>query len=101
MLEEGQGPIPLAFAPNKLPPANSSPDYHRTDLAKCLPACNPVRMVTSNDIRATFLDYFARNGHQVVPSASLVPRNDPTLMFTNAGMVPVQERLHRPGKAPL
>jgi len=45
-------------------------------------------MVTSNDIRATFLNYFARNGHQVVPSASLVPRNDPTLLFTNSGMVP-------------
>jgi len=45
-------------------------------------------MVTSNDIRATFLNYFARHGHQVVPSASLVPKNDPTLMFTAAGMVP-------------
>jgi alanyl-tRNA synthetase len=45
-------------------------------------------MVTSNDIRATFLNYFARNGHQVVPSAPLVPRNDPTLLFTSAGMVP-------------
>jgi alanyl-tRNA synthetase len=45
-------------------------------------------MVTSNDIRATFLSYFARNGHQVVPSAPLVPRNDPTLLFTSAGMVP-------------
>src|ERR1700721_3984137 len=45
-------------------------------------------MFSSNDIRATFLNYFARNGHQVVPSASLVPRNDPTLLFTNAGMVP-------------
>ena len=44
-------------------------------------------MASSNDIRATFLDYFARNGHQVVESSSLVPRNDPTLMFTNAGMV--------------
>ncbi len=41
-----------------------------------------------NEIRSTFLDYFARNGHEVVPSAPLVPRNDPTLMFTNAGMVP-------------
>ena len=40
-----------------------------------------------NDIRATFLDYFAKNGHEVVPSSPLVPRNDPTLMFTNAGMV--------------
>jgi alanyl-tRNA synthetase len=40
-----------------------------------------------NEIRSTFLDYFARNGHTVVPSSPLVPRNDPTLMFTNAGMV--------------
>lgn len=44
-------------------------------------------MTSSNDIRATFLDYFARNGHTVVESSPLVPRNDPTLMFTNAGMV--------------
>jgi alanyl-tRNA synthetase len=44
-------------------------------------------MPSSNDIRATFLDYFARNGHTVVPSSSLVPRNDPTLLFTNSGMV--------------
>ncbi|MFN3658545.1 MAG: alanine--tRNA ligase [Pseudolabrys sp.] len=40
-----------------------------------------------NDIRKAFLDYFARNDHQVVASSALVPRNDPTLMFTNAGMV--------------
>jgi alanyl-tRNA synthetase len=40
-----------------------------------------------NEIRASFLDYFARNGHAVVPSSPLVPRNDPTLMFTNSGMV--------------
>ena len=44
-------------------------------------------MASSNDIRATFLDYFARNGHQVVESSPLVPRNDPTLLFTNSGMV--------------
>jgi alanyl-tRNA synthetase len=44
-------------------------------------------MASSNDIRAAFLDYFARNGHEVVASSPLVPRNDPTLMFTNAGMV--------------
>jgi alanyl-tRNA synthetase len=40
-----------------------------------------------NDIRKNFLDYFVRNGHTVVASSALVPRNDPTLMFTNAGMV--------------
>src|SRR3954452_24753655 len=44
-------------------------------------------MTSSNDIRATVLDYFARNGHTVVESSPLVPRNDPTLMFSNAGMV--------------
>lgn len=40
-----------------------------------------------NDIRSKFLDFFAENGHEIVPSSPLVPRNDPTLMFTNAGMV--------------
>ena len=45
-------------------------------------------MTSTNDIRRGFLDYFAREGHQVVPSAPLVPQNDPTLMFVNAGMVP-------------
>ncbi|MDN3567331.1 alanine--tRNA ligase [Paeniroseomonas aquatica] len=44
-------------------------------------------MTSSNDIRATFLGYFGRNGHQVVDSSPLVPRNDPTLMFANSGMV--------------
>ncbi|MDP3693539.1 alanine--tRNA ligase, partial [Bradyrhizobium sp.] len=40
-----------------------------------------------NEIRSTFLNYFAAEGHAIVPSSPLVPRNDPTLMFTNAGMV--------------
>jgi len=44
-------------------------------------------MTALTDIRATFLNYFARHGHEVVSSSPLVPRNDPTLMFTNAGMV--------------
>jgi alanyl-tRNA synthetase len=44
-------------------------------------------MASLNDIRSTFLDYFAKNGHAVVDSSPLVPRNDPTLMFTNSGMV--------------
>ena len=44
-------------------------------------------MTTANEIRGGFLDYFARNGHEVVASSALVPHNDPTLLFTNAGMV--------------
>jgi alanyl-tRNA synthetase len=44
-------------------------------------------MASLNDIRTTFLEYFRRNDHEVVPSSPLVPRNDPTLMFTNSGMV--------------
>src|SRR4029079_13468114 len=44
-------------------------------------------MASVSDIRRTFLEYFRKNGHEVVASSPLVPRNDPTLMFTNAGMV--------------
>jgi alanyl-tRNA synthetase len=44
-------------------------------------------MTSTNEIRRSFLEYFGRNGHEVVASSSLVPHNDPTLMFTNAGMV--------------
>ncbi|MFM8679447.1 MAG: alanine--tRNA ligase, partial [Alphaproteobacteria bacterium] len=44
-------------------------------------------MASANEIRSAFLDYFGKNGHQVIASSPLVPRNDPTLMFTNAGMV--------------
>ncbi|MGL4541796.1 MAG: alanine--tRNA ligase, partial [Polymorphobacter sp.] len=45
-------------------------------------------MTSTNEIRRSFLDYFASVGHKVVASAPLVPQNDPTLMFVNAGMVP-------------
>ena len=60
-----------------------------------LAACRPLAYIavmnaltSTNDIRRSFLDHFAREGHAVVPSAPLVPQNDPTLMFVNAGMVP-------------
>ncbi len=45
-------------------------------------------MTSTNEIRRSFLEYFSRNGHAATPSAPLVPYNDPTLMFVNAGMVP-------------
>jgi alanyl-tRNA synthetase len=45
-------------------------------------------MTSTNDVRRGFLEYFEKNGHARVPSAPLVPHNDPTLMFVNAGMVP-------------
>ena len=44
-------------------------------------------MITSNDIRQSFLEFFKSKGHEIIPSSSLVPSNDPTLLFTNAGMV--------------
>ena len=44
-------------------------------------------MITTNEIRKNWLEFFAKNGHTVVNSSPLVPHNDPTLMFTNAGMV--------------
>ncbi len=47
--------------------------------------------MTSDEIRKAFLAYFAENGHEVVPSAPLVPQNDPTLYFVNAGMVPFKD----------
>ena len=48
-------------------------------------------MITTHQIRQRFLDFFARKGHQVVPSAPLIPQNDPTLLFVNAGMVPFKD----------
>jgi alanyl-tRNA synthetase len=46
-----------------------------------------LRYMTSAEIRASFLEFFRKNGHTIVPSSPLVPANDPTLLFTNAGMV--------------
>ena len=61
------------------------------EIEGCLRLIRPfsdwMNMSSVNDIRSTFLNYFGQNGHEIVPSSPLVPRNDPTLMFTNAGMV--------------
>ena len=46
---------------------------------------------TTDKVRQSFLDFFAARGHAIVPSASLIPKGDPTLLFTNAGMVPFKD----------
>jgi alanyl-tRNA synthetase len=57
-------------------------------------------MASVNDIRSKFLDYFREAGHEAVASGPLVPRNDPTLMFTNAGMVQFKDYFTGKARAP-
>ncbi|WP_128291873.1 alanine--tRNA ligase [Afifella aestuarii] len=57
-------------------------------------------MIGVNEIRSAFLDYFSKHDHEIVASGPLVPRNDPTLMFTNAGMVPFKDFFTGRAKAP-
>ncbi|MEP3226457.1 MAG: alanine--tRNA ligase [Parasphingorhabdus sp.] len=57
-------------------------------------------MQTTNDIRRSFLDYFGDKGHAIVPSSPLIPHNDPTLMFINAGMVPFKNIFTGAEKSP-
>src|SRR5690606_27595204 len=78
-------PYPLS-GQGRAPPLQAEPERQAAE--------QPLRTQQSwtemsgvNEIRSAFLDYFAKHGHEVVPSSPLVPRNDPTLMFTNAGMV--------------
>ncbi|MEX0853488.1 MAG: alanine--tRNA ligase [Bauldia sp.] len=58
-------------------------------------------MISVNDIRSHFLGFFEKNGHAVVPSGPLVPRNDPTLLFANAGMVQFKDYFTGRAKAPV
>src|SRR3546814_16708807 len=56
------------------------------------PASMPTpKTLTTSDIRRDFLEFFSARGHTIVPSAPLVPGNDPTLLFTNSGMVQFKE----------
>ena len=64
------------------------PEGQACALAASAPLAYIAGMTSTNDIRRGFIDFFAREGHAIVPSAPLVPQNDPTLMFVNAGMVP-------------
>ena len=68
--------------------AERGPNRKAGSLAASQHVAYIARMTSTNDIRRAFLDYFGREGHAFVPSAPLVPQNDPTLMFVNAGMVP-------------
>src|SRR6185369_14100582 len=65
----------------KLSPAPSAPLW-----LKGFPNLESKRMLTGSQIRRKFLDYFVQKGHKEVHSSSLVPQNDPSLLFTNAGM---------------
>jgi alanyl-tRNA synthetase len=60
-----------------------------------------LKSMTSSEIRASFLEFFRKNGHAVLPSSSLVPGNDPTLLFTNAGMVQFKDCIPWTGGARL
>ena len=57
--------------------------------------------LSTNEIRQIYLDYFQEKGHELVDSSSLVPVNDPSLLFTNAGMVPFKRYVVRPRKESL
>ena len=56
-------------------------------IRKATPKASAARTLSSNELRSLFLEYFRQHGHTIVPSSPLVPANDPTLLFTNAGMV--------------
>src|SRR5580765_3461410 len=54
-------------------------------------SAKPPPHMSATEVRRAFLEFFRERGHTVVPSASLVPGNDPTLLFTNSGMVPFKD----------
>ncbi|MDE6868161.1 MAG: hypothetical protein K2J83_03350, partial [Clostridia bacterium] len=48
-----------------------------------------MKKITSENLRKTYLEFFESKGHKIIPSASLIPENDPTVLFTTAGMHPL------------
>ncbi|KAJ1921150.1 hypothetical protein LPJ71_001339, partial [Coemansia sp. S17] len=56
--------------------------------------------MSASDIRQRYTDYFVKNGHTLLPSADIVPRNDATLLFSSAGMVPFKQFFLNPATAP-
>src|SRR5436190_2454896 len=79
--------VPIAYRPSPI----ASPIAYCPSPRRIVPIAyrpSPLRMIpmTSNEIRRTFLEYFRTNGHRIVSSSPLVPGDDPTLLFTNAGM---------------
>src|SRR5262249_40468274 len=72
------------------PPLRARPtgrDAGATRLIRVPPSSNRRAMMTGAEVRSGFLDFFRARGHEIVRSAPIVPPNDPTLLFTNAGMV--------------
>ena len=78
-----------------------SPGRWPTRCASCEKGDLQLSVMRSREIRSSFLEYFRRHGHTIVPSSPLVPHDDPTLLFTNAGMNQFKDVFLGPGEAPL
>src|SRR5215469_11941591 len=105
--KQQSAPMPGCCPPALLPPETRPPNrihngslvplagerlpkgapVERPSLLRQRPGCYETPMSSLKEIRQSFLEYFRQRQHEVVPSSPLVPRNDPTLLFTNAGMV--------------
>ncbi|KAJ2850430.1 hypothetical protein GGI22_005386, partial [Coemansia erecta] len=72
-------------------PAWQAPTYARN---------RPVTTLSTNEIRQRFIKFFEAHNHTALASAAIVPANDNTLLFTNAGMVPFKQHFRRPHAAP-
>src|SRR3954453_9112813 len=83
----GKPLISCALSGHRHPPCLKAVRGETAFVCCSLTVCDWTDMSGVNEIRSAFLKFFADNGHEIVPSSPLVPRNDPTLMFTNAGMV--------------